>query len=73
MAEPLILSSEYSFEDEIVVAIEMENWRGAAGKVCISVAQEQAVDSYNQTFNCSIHLDQHQARMLRDWLIRNVP
>jgi len=82
MTDRLVLQSEHSFEDELVAAIEegheftpigADDCIDIAGTVCISVAEEQAVDSYNQMFTCSIHLNADQARQLRDWLIRNVP
>lgn len=41
--------------------------------VIVSVAEEKAVDSYNQTFTCSIHLSPSQAINLRDWLSHHFP
>jgi hypothetical protein len=37
-------------------------------RITISVAQEQAVGSYNEDFETWIHLTINQARELRDWL-----
>ena len=41
--------------------------------VVVAVSQEQAVDSYNYTFECTTHLNQKQAVELRDWLIAHFP
>ncbi len=39
-----------------------------AGGLEISVADEKAVDSYNQTFECYIYLDKEASARLRDYL-----
>jgi hypothetical protein len=53
-------------------------WDGSDGEleavagdhcVTISVTDEQAVDSYNQTFTCEALLPRPEAERLRDWLI----
>ena len=41
--------------------------------VIVSVAEEQAMDSYNSMFTCSIHLAESQALELRDWLNYHFP
>lgn len=41
------------------------------GGLIVSVAQEQAVDSYNQSFECSLTMTREQAVQLRDWLIQH--
>lgn len=41
-------------------------------ELTISVAEEQPVDSYNETFECSIHLPIEHARRLRDYLNNNL-
>lgn len=70
MTERLVLQSHHSFEDQLTAAIEADDPR-QKGQVCISVAEEQAVDSYNSMFTCSIHLTSDKARQLRDRLARN--
>lgn len=71
----LVLESDQSFEEQLTASVN-ESWEwchpstvpSALGRICISVADEQAVDSYNQSFECSIHLRREQAIKLRDWL-----
>lgn len=53
--------SSEMFEDGCTVSFENS-------KLVISVAEEQAVDSYNQMFTCSAHLTNNNAVQLRDWL-----
>ena len=55
--------SDHSFEDELIAVSEGDT-------CCISAAEEQAVDSYNQMFTCSIHLTKEQALNLGLWLMR---
>jgi hypothetical protein len=42
------------------------------GRLAVSVAEEQAVDSYNSMFTCTHHLTRDQAVKLRDFLIANL-
>jgi hypothetical protein len=62
----LHIESGYSFE-EGATFVALEN-----GGMSIAVAEEQAVDSYNQSFTCHATLNQEQAVKLRDWLINNL-
>lgn len=41
--------------------------------LCISVSDEQAMDSYNSTFTCDICLPTPEAKRLRDYLNREFP
>lgn len=47
--------------------------RDLIGGVTISVADEKAVDSYNDTFECDISLTRDTAIELRDWLLNRYP
>lgn len=48
--------------------LELEITSGFQG-VTIAVTQEKAMDSYNETFTCSVTLSSDDAvRALRDWL-----
>ena len=38
----------------------------------VSVAEEKAVDSYNQNFECTIHLSITQAKKLRNFLMEHL-
>ena len=38
------------------------------GTMTVSVAEEKAVDSYNESFTCTITMTKEQAVTLRDWL-----
>ncbi len=62
MANRMMFQSAHSWEEEAIFSIE-DN-----GQLCISVAEELAVDSYNQMFTCSVHLSKSKMRVLRDWL-----
>lgn len=67
------MDDRFRFEDprdsknEIMAYIEDD------GRLTISVAEEQAVDSYNSTFNCSVTLDRAAAKRLRDYLNAKYP
>ena len=39
-------------------------------ELTIAVTQEQAVDSYNQTFECTAYLSRQDAERLRDYLVK---
>lgn len=47
--------------------------RDLVGGIQVSVADEKAVGSYNETFECDIYLDRDAALRLRDWLNRRYP
>jgi len=57
----LVLESSFDFENGLTAAID-------DGAICISVQEEQAVDSYNCSFDCSIHLTIEQVVTLKEWL-----
>lgn len=42
-----------------------------SGELCVSVSEEQAVDSYNSTFECSFNMSTKETAALRDYLNRN--
>jgi hypothetical protein len=65
MNEILVLEAESSWEDNLTAA------KDARG-ICVSVSQEKAMDSYNETFECSIHLTDEQAKTLLIWLAKHV-
>ena len=66
-ASRLVFEAKHSPEEGVTfVATE-------AGGLSIAVAEEQPMDSYNQTFECTIHLSADNARTLRDWLIERFP
>jgi hypothetical protein len=55
------------------------SWDGAEivvtaseGGASISVSEEQAVDSYNKTFTCTMQLTQEEAEKLALFIIRSV-
>jgi len=39
------------------------------GHLLVSVSEEKAVDSYNQSFECTLTMTPEQAIQLRDWLV----
>lgn len=41
--------------------------------LAVSVSEEKAVDSYNQFFECTLHLTIDQIGQLRDWLNAKFP
>jgi hypothetical protein len=41
------------------------------GGIIVSVAEEKAVDSYNQSFECSLTMSREQALQLCAWLNKN--
>lgn len=41
--------------------------------ISVSVAEEKAVDSYNQSFECTLTMSDEQAIQLRDWLTLHYP
>jgi len=67
----LFLEPRSNWEEGLTASIETEEDGGffdPATPICISVAEEKAVDSYNQSFTCAMHLSIEQAAQLRDWL-----
>lgn len=85
MTGRLVLTADDSVDEvQLTAAIDDQNdhWyrKGESddyvthnGQICISIAQLQAVDSHNQMFECSIHLTDEQALLLRDWLTTALP
>ena len=41
--------------------------------LAVSVSEEKAVDSYNNTFECTLHMTPDQIGQLRDWLNQQFP
>lgn len=60
----LFLEPSSSFEEGLTASLN----KRCTNPVCISVTEEQAVDSYNCSFTCSMHLTVEQVKQLRDWL-----
>lgn len=58
----LVFESHNSWQDTAKFVANAE------GHITVSVAEEKAVDSYNETFECSFTLDQKEAAKLRDWI-----
>lgn len=54
--------------DTALVAVPQED-----GSLSVSVSEEQAVDSYNSYFDCTITLPRAQAEKLRDMLNEAFP
>lgn len=44
-----------------------------SGGLTVAVSEEQAVDSYNDSFECSMHLSKERAERLRDRLCEWFP
>ncbi len=65
--ETIIFEPSFSFEEGCQFT------RDKSGLLIVSVAEEQAVDSYNQSFECTAHLTPDQAVQLRDWLNKQFP
>ncbi len=63
----------FHFENERDSENELNARVDENGELHIAVAEEMAVDSYNQTFDCSILLDADSAIGLRDFLILHFP
>lgn len=58
----LHFEGNHSFEEGSTFVINKD------GGMEVSVAEEQAVDSYNQSFTCHATLSKENAIRLRDWL-----
>jgi hypothetical protein len=43
------------------------------GKLGVSISDEKAMDSYNETFTCDISLPVEAAKLLRDYLVEKFP
>lgn len=69
--EKAIFRVEHPGDPDNVLTIAKSN----EGRLIVSVSEEQAVDSYNQTFDCSIYLPQSVARKMAEaitlWLSKN--
>lgn len=66
---PLVLESACAFEEDLVATlVDPSQNPNRQGLICVSVAEEQAMDSYNATFRCSIHLTKEQVASLHAWL-----
>lgn len=77
--EPLILEAagEWDAGDELTVAAfdpDHDDWlkENPNGFVSISVAEEQAVSSYNATVESRIVLTKEQTTQLHDWLTKRL-
>ena len=45
----------------------------SGGGLTVAIAEEKPVDSYNETFECTISLPADEAKRLRDYLIEHFP
>jgi hypothetical protein len=54
--------------DNVLIA-----FRNRGGELSVAVAEEQAMDSYNHTFECTAYLSREDAERLRDYLNENFP
>ena len=63
------LQFECPHDAENSVTFALENDR----TVAVSVSEERAVDSYNETFECTFRLNVQQVNALRDWLDASFP
>jgi hypothetical protein len=55
-------------DNEIEVTRALDIWDRGPELITLSISEEQAMDSYNSTFTCSVRLDDATARALRDHL-----
>lgn len=58
----------FHFEDPRDSQNEVTIYPTQGGGLYVAVAEERAVDSYNETFNCTIVLTDAEAKRLRDLL-----
>lgn len=56
-----------------IVVVSRNGKTDEDGALIVSVAEEQAQDSYNVEFECSIYLTREQALGLRDYLNQTFP
>ena len=77
LGKPFHYESPHDSTNELTVALIVpetyRDKRDLAGGIVISVANEQAVDSYNAMFECDISLDRKTAIQFRDWLNKLYP
>lgn len=66
MADRIRFEPSHSFEEGAVFS------KYPTG-IIVSVSQEKAVDSYNQSFECDLTMTDEQAIQLRDWLLHHYP
>jgi hypothetical protein len=67
MKPTLRIEPSQSFEEGAVFA------RTDDGGLTVSVSEEKAVDSYNESFECTLTMKPEQVQQLRDWLDANFP
>lgn len=64
----LVLEATCSAEDGACFV-----WSAQKQMLFVSVAEEQAVDSYNRPIECTLSATLDQAKQLREWLNKNLP
>jgi hypothetical protein len=67
VGDRLTLEATQCFQEGAVFA------RTKDGSVVVCVSEEQAVDSYNQSFTCNMTMTPEQAVQLRNWLVMQFP
>ena len=66
-------------KDDALHLTASDTWEDCAtfakvgNQLAVSVSEEKAVDSYNQTFECTIHLSPEQIEQLCKWLATAYP
>lgn len=55
------MDTELRFEDPADAESAVRFWCSRAGTLGVAVTEERAMDSYNQTFECTFHLTSEQA------------
>jgi hypothetical protein len=63
----------FHFENPSDRENEMTLYATVGGGVYVTVAEEQAFDSYNSTVNTSIAIPERAAKALRDYLLAKFP
>jgi hypothetical protein len=62
------MRDEYRYENPGDADNTVRVYECECGDIAISVAEEQAMDSYNSTFECDVYIPRAEAERLRDWL-----
>lgn len=64
---------QFHFENKSDSENELNAYITEAGHLRIGVAEERAMDSYNQTFECEVYMPAETAENLRDFLCHHFP
>ncbi len=63
----------FHFENESDAENELNAYITEGGHLRVGVAEERAMDSYNETFECEAFLPAEDAERLRDFLLHHFP